>query len=211
MNLKPLDKIALIYEYNPDSPLFVRVAANLYSEGNFEKAVEIIKKGLENYPNYPTALLISAKIKAALGKSDEAKTDLKKVESLLNENSFYEYHLEEISKIERRNSVITQSKIASKKSELEDHLEELAEKLKNAKIESVDAEHKEPQPFSKSNSFKELEIISDTLAEIYFVQGNFIESKNVYQKLIDRFPSKETHYKSKIEEIENKIKSHSGS
>jgi ABC-type Zn uptake system ZnuABC Zn-binding protein ZnuA len=34
-----------------------------------------------------------------------------------------------------------------------------------------------------------------------------LEAKNVYQKLLKRFPEKENLYKSKISDIENKIKS----
>ncbi len=211
MSLDSLDKIALIYEYNPDSPLFARVAANEYSKGNFEQAAAIIENGIANFQNYPTAFLISAKIKSALGKMNEAKADLKKAEALINDNLFYDENVKELENIALKNSVITESKMSSKTSEIEDHLEELAERLQNAKI-NVSEENKSVEaPKRTTKDFKELEIISDTLAEIYFAQGNFIEAKNVYQKLIKRFPEKETLYKSKISEVENKIKSQSGS
>lgn len=211
MSLEPLDKIALIYEYNPDSPLFVRVAANEFSKGNFEQALEIIETGIENYPTYSTAFLVSAKIKSALGKTEEAEADLQKASSLLNENAFVDTHLEEIEKIAKRNSVITESKISSRTSEIEDHLEELAQKLQNAKIVVNEEGTEQTAPKRTTKDFKELEIISDTLAEIYFAQGNFLEAKNVYTKLLKRFPEKESLYKSKITEVENKIKSQSGS
>lgn len=207
MSISPLDKIALICEYNPSSPLFARVAANEFSKGNFEQAVEIIQKGLGQFPNYPTAYLISAKVKAALGNFDEAKSDLLKAQLLLNDTEFYEKHIEEIEQIAKRNSIINESKISAKTSEIEDHLEELAAKLQKAKIEINNDDSVEIKPKRTTKDFKELEIISDTLAEIYFAQGNFLEAKNVYQKLLKRFPEKENLYKSKISDIENKIKS----
>lgn len=54
------------------SPLFALEAENLLTNGHTEDAIELCKKGLEVYPDYPAAISILAKAYNLLGKKDES-------------------------------------------------------------------------------------------------------------------------------------------
>jgi len=49
---KDFDKYKLIYQFNNNSPLFVRIAQNHIDNLEFEEAIKILDHGLKNYPGY---------------------------------------------------------------------------------------------------------------------------------------------------------------
>ena len=211
------DKIALIYEFNKQSPLFARVANAELNKENIEDAVKILSEGLELYPDYPTAHLVHAKALALSGNKEEAITEIKKACLLISDPKTEEYYLHQIEKISAETFAFSESRrvaffpenfetIETEKKEeeiIDDGLEQLAEELNNAKvIETEEEEEKSSSGFVFTGGKP---IISETLAGIYMAQGNLKDAKYVYEELIIKEPEKEERFRKKLAEIENRI------
>ena len=61
-----MERASLIYEFNPESPLFARVAFEELEKKSPEKAIEIIENNLDKINNYPTPYFIIGLAKAYL-------------------------------------------------------------------------------------------------------------------------------------------------
>ena len=212
------DKIALIYEFNKQSPLFARVANAELNKGNIDEAVKILSAGLELYPDYPTAHLVHAKALAFSGIKEGAIEQVKKACSLISDDKTEEYYLYQIEKISAETSAFSESRRASffpenfeeieqdeeeKEEVVDDGLEQLAEELNNAK--AIETETEEEQSSSGFVFTGGKPIISETLAGIYMAQGNFKDAKYVYEQLIIKEPEKEERFRKKITEIESRL------
>jgi tetratricopeptide (TPR) repeat protein len=103
-----LKRASLIYEFNPESPLFTRVAFEELEKNHPEKAIEIIGAHLDRYVNYPTAYFIIGLAKAHLKEYEEAEKYVAKGSSILGCEATFNYYLAEIEKI--KNSLARFSK-----------------------------------------------------------------------------------------------------
>lgn len=213
------DRIKLIYEFNTASPLFARVAHSIINDGNITEAIEILKKGIEHNPDYPTAYFVYAIANAYAGNEIEAKDSVKKGASFFPSTETEEYYFKKIDGIiSERNSLnkvktptivedITGTKEEAKEI-IEDHLETLAERLTNAKI-NYNPEEKKPENL-EAPEYKGSKIASDTLAAIYISQNNYKEALSVFRELIKKYPEKADYYAAKIAEMQNIIDEESG-
>ena len=61
------EKVKLIYEYNKESPLFVRAAYFEIQNNNFDDAIFILRQGLKLYPENPVAIFLLARANALMG------------------------------------------------------------------------------------------------------------------------------------------------
>ena len=218
------DKINLIYEFNKESPLFSRVAAIEIERNNFEKALQILEEGINNYPEYPTPKLIMAKLLAHLGRIDEARELIRRTCNQIDSESSFNYYESQIDKIEQKRKEVPSSKrtkfisdnfeenldeqlIYSADSEdyepssnnIEENLENLAEQVSNAKI---DQNTESMNDVDTIKDFRNNLIVSETLAGIYFAQGNLKESLYIYERLIEEQPEKSDFFKKKVIEIQ---------
>lgn len=223
MNSKPkelsADRIKLIYEFNASSPLFARVANSLLNESNITEAIEILKRGIDNYPDYPTAYFILAVAYAYAGNEIDAKESISKGSSFLHSVSTEEFYYQKINSIiSERNSLnkiktptfsenVTETKVEPEE-KIEDQLDLLAEKLTNAKIKYNPEEKKDESP--ETPEYKGSKIASDTLAGIYISQNNYKEAISVFKELIKKNPDKADYYAAKIAELQNIIDDESG-
>jgi len=202
-----IDKIKLIYEFNPDSPLFARVAASIIEEGNISDAVKIIEKGLEKYPRYPSAYFILAIAKAYNGNETEALELVNRGNSFINSDETKEFYTTKIKKIvEERNSLkevkkkaIWQESKVNIDNSIEEQLDILAEQLSKARISYVPDDNSQAELEMPEYTGKK--IVSETLAKIYESQKNFKEAILIYKELMKLYPEKSEHYKTKIKEI----------
>lgn len=104
----------------------------------------------------------------------------------------------------------------NKSEKFEDNLEALAEELSNAKMKIPPISKEDPtvdsDQISDDSAIENTEeeptneFISETLAGIYFAQGNLVQARNIYKKLIPIEPDKKDHYLTKIQEIDEKLK-----
>ncbi len=207
-----VDKIKLIYEFDKTSPLFSRVAYFELNQGNNLYANEILEKGLEIHPDYPTAHIIYALAKAYAGDEYHAKEALETGMKFLSSNETLEFYKKKIDRIlEERNS-LSETKRPAFTGEFEtithentffnfeDKLDLLAEKLSNAKIKvTINEDTQEETPLPEYSGKK---IASETLAKIYTAQKNYEEAISVYKELIQLHPQKEDEFIQKIVEIE---------
>ena len=214
------NKIALIYEFNEESPLFTRVANTQINKGHLDEAMKVLESGIEFYPNYPTAHIIFAKALAYKGNQDRAKEEIRKACEILGDKKTEDYYFQVIEKIGHETGTFSESRRASffeddfettekeriknTNNLVDDDLESLAKELDDAKIMEVDEEEEvdaSPSDFIYTGK----PIISETLAGIYMAQGNLIDAKNVYEQLITKEPDKADHFRQKIAEIEQQI------
>lgn len=192
-----------IYELNDRSPLFARVASDAIEKGNFGEAISILEQGLELFDNYPTAYFLLGKALQKIDNPEKAEKCIEKGELLLSEFSNYSATLEVDN-----NDNITEE-IIDKTPELEDDsndLEELADRLKVAKIE---VNHDEPIviPEEKTVEFKPLKgLVSETLANIYFNQANYKEAKAIYETLVEIQPERKDYFEKRIAEVESHMR-----
>lgn len=195
MNLE--NEYKAIYELNNNSSLFVRIADDEMKKGNFENALSLLNSKVELFENYATPYLLLAKCNKAIGNIDEAEKNFKIGNSLLNA-SF------------QSNTYFLESKVDTDKSFEDEHLEELADKLKVAKIEvdsSNTIQDHNTNVKEESGNFKPLKgLVSETLASIYFEQSNYKEAKAIYETLIDIQPERTEYFNQKISEIEAKMR-----
>ena len=180
-NSKLSDKAELIYKFDNSTPLFAVVAEKHLAENNFDMAETILRKGLADYPDYPSAYLILARVLFKMNKPEEAKEVYEKGYSIF-ENEQTKIFFEELFS-------------GSEQVKEEDNpiLKEINEEIL-------------PE---KETSESEEEFISDTLAAVYFAQGAFREALEMYEKLMSKSPEKEAFYSEKIEEVKQKLNSES--
>ncbi len=228
-----IDKYGLIYEFNPNSPLFAKVAYNQLQKGYVDKALEILEKGLNEYPDYITAIIIYSQALAQSGNIEKAKEELSRGFKKIDFDESYNFYLKKLEEIHSQNLPFAESRRISflsdetpgnenKQENFENNLENLAKELSSAKIdlseETQDSEDsmlnkEEPEilPENKDNNedlkekFKNKNIISETLAVIYYAQGSLREAKYIYERLLEKHPEKADLYKSKISEINAKL------
>ena len=230
------EKLALIYEYNKKSPLFVRAADLQISNNNLQIALDILSEGLKIYPDYPTAYLLLGKVLIKEGEYNKAEKAFIKGAELLQNKSTLNYYINEMEKLRSEHSDISASRRVSfaseelnelmkenrvdideiisdrktknrnsknKKPEFEDHLDDLAKQISRAKINVNDN-----KPVTEESAFtkqKNEEIVTETMANIYLLQGKFNEAINVYEKLIVKFPKRKDYFQKKINEIKNQM------
>lgn len=213
------DRIKLIYEFNNASPLFARVAYSIINEGNISEAIEILNKGIKSNPDYPSAYFLYAIACAYAGEEIKAKELVKKGISFFPSSQTEEYYFRKIdSIISERNSLneiktpafseTTTNKIEEPEEKIEENLDELAEKLTNAKI-VFNPEEKKSEPL-EAPEYKGEKIASETLAGIYISQNNYKEAMAVYKELIKKHPDKADYYAVKIAEMQNIIDEEAG-
>lgn len=71
---------------NPESLIFVPLADAYRKAGMHEEGIDICKRGLEKHPSYTSARVVLGRIYNEKSKYDEAITELKKVESVDDDN-----------------------------------------------------------------------------------------------------------------------------
>ncbi len=89
--------------------------------------------------------------------------------------------------------------------ETPDDIEKLVDKLEEAKMPPPPIEEIKEEPTEENEDNKE--IISETLAGIYFAQGNLEEALSIYEKLILHQPEKAAFFKKRVAEIKELIES----
>ena len=195
---KKYDRFSVIYEFNKSSPIFVRVADNELQEGNVQRSIEILEKGLELFPDYSTAYFIYGMALAESDRIEEAKRAIIKGGEILDSKETTDYYLK---LIDVHDEPIDDTE--------KDELEELAEKLSNAKIEFSESADTPADNFEinedDENLFPAKDLVSETLAGIYFNQGNYEEAKSIYKTLIEIQPERADYYNKKISDINEKI------
>jgi tetratricopeptide (TPR) repeat protein len=216
------EKVSLIFEYDKSSPLFVRQANTEIDNNNLDRAIEILTEGIKLYPDYPTAYILYFKTLSLAGEYGKALQQIKTAGDLLHSRRTYEYYLKEIENMKKRSSLFASSKGSTfiptinyfekdeqpslfqqepelemeenfEETNIDERLEDLAGEISSARlneITDVDVTHSLVGDDSDSGS----KIVSETLAKIYAAQGEYKEAIRVFERLIDKNPSKKGEY-----------------
>ena len=89
-------KVKLIYEYNHQSPLFVRLAGIEIEKNNLDNALKILTEGLRYYPEYSIVYFLIGKIHTLKGKYSQALEFIKKGSELIHSNKTFDFYLKEL-------------------------------------------------------------------------------------------------------------------
>ena len=207
------EKIDLIYSYNKLTPLFARKAGYELDKKNLEDAIEILTKGLKNFPNYAAPYLLLGKAYALKGDYTEAIENIKKGSDLVPSKKTYDFYLNEIENI--KNKVSLGFSNVNKSEETSSINEELYGKNSVPKDEKLRDLVRELSPEQKTEhrverteqekSFGKNIIVSETLAKIYLSQGEYNEAIEIYNLLKDKHPDKVEYYSKKIDELKSKL------
>ena len=207
------EKIDLIYSYNKLTPLFVRKAGYELDEKNLEDTIEILTKGLKNFPNYAAPYLMLGKAYALKGDYTEAIENIKKGSDLIPSKKTYDFYLNEIENI--KNKVSLGFSNVNKVEETSSVNEELYGKNSVPKDEKLRDLVRELSPKQKTEhhieraeqekSFGKNIIVSETLAKIYLSQGEYNEAIEIYNLLKEKHPDKVEYYSKKIDELKSKL------
>ncbi len=201
-----MDKFALVYEFNHDSPLIVYKASKELEDNNIAKAIEMLNKAIEEYPYYPTPYFILATALAHNQEFDEAQIMLSKAHSILDNEQTYTYYNNLIEKIKRESDGITSNFDETVDKVLDETLLELdeLETMETIDLLSIDKPSDDKSIINKINThLPDGTIVTETLAEIYSSQGNFKEAKEIYEKLKYIHPAKSEKFEKKILELGN--------
>lgn len=177
----------------------MRVANNEIEKNNFERALEILNEGINNYPDYPVAHIMLGKTLNLLGKYKEALDAFRKGSELINSNKVYEYYRREVENLKKQRIFLETNKTgsavendnvvrANKNISLEEELSSF-DSLEGHRTKSVSVK-------TGSDS-----IVSETLANIYINQGEFREAIKIFEKLLNKYPQKKDYYLQKINDI----------
>ncbi len=198
-----MDKFALVYEFNHDSPLIVYKASKELEDNNIAKAIEMLNKAIEEYPYYPTPYFILATALAHNQEFDEAQIMLSKAHSILDNEQTYSYYNNLIEKIKRESDGITSNFDETVNKVLDETLLD-SDELETIDLLSIDKPLDDNAILTKINThLPDGTIVTETLAEIYSSQGNFNEAKEIYEKLKYIYPDKAEKFERKILELSN--------
>lgn len=216
-------KVSLIYEYNPRTPLFVRVAWIEIEKNNLDNAINILTKGLEYFSENPVAYLLLAKVYTIKGDYNEALNFIKKGSEIIHSIKTFNHYISEIETIKKQRSFFNISRWANlneeenksdnvnykhnqpiSNDEIEETLTRLTAEIEGAEKKLKDAKNKIVDSKDKSLSISG-NIVSETLAKIYASQNEFQEAISIYRKLIKKYPDKEEYFLSKIEELKSSL------
>ena len=201
----------LIFEFNSNSPLFARLASSEIEAGNYKEAEEILEKGIERFPSYPTAKLLYSIALAYRGKIREAVLSVESIKEYFGSEETIEHYLNSIRRIDKDQNSFSESSRYSflpeeeprKEETFEDKLEDIAEELKKAKISIQTTVAGDITP--KEEKAPEKRIVSETMAKILILQENYKEALSVYEELLALEPEKKEYLEWKIAEVKKQL------
>ena len=229
------NKVSLIYEFNKESPLFIRKADEEIRNNQIERAVEILLTGLKIYSDYAAAHFILGRAYSLLGQFNQALKSIKTGSVLINSTETYDYYLKEIDSARKQRSLFDStsrtsffsSEIGSAQpviiSEVKKEKEIKLPEVIDYQFDDIDDRLEEiardisharinespsnlDYELSNIDNFIEQNMfVSETLAKIYITQGEFKEAIEVYQKLIKKTPSKQEYYLQRISELQSQL------
>ena len=202
-----MDKFALVYEFNKESPLITYKASKELEAKNYSRALELLNYAIEKYPYHPLAYFLYSSALAYNKEFDKAKEFVAKGDDILGVKTTAEFYLNQIEKIKLESEGISLN--------FDDTVNEVLNEsfLEPEEFETVDAfdlisEKDDELEIDDSSKFDDVSIVTETLAEIYASQNNYEEAIDIYKKLVNMKPDLKEKFEHRITElklaIENK-------
>ncbi len=196
-----MDKFALIYEFNKESPLIVYEASKELEKKNYQKALELFEKASQKFPYHPTVFFLKAVADAYNNQFDLAKENLLKGDNLLNNKQTLEFYHQLVEKIRLKTDDIN---IDSRKLQNDFFYKSV---IDNHEFDNIDSSQliSNEEINSEQNNFDNETIVTETLAEIYASQENYIEALEIFEKLKNVKPELFEKFENRIQEIRTAI------
>ena len=180
----------------PISPSFARVALEQLNAGDSRAALATCLEGTSKFPWYATGNLVLGKCYDALGQAAEALRAYQNALASLPDSKALRTL---VSEMEGRQKGTEPQKPSD--------MEGLIQQLQQAKriVPSTDiVKYQEPMlpPTEGSRNL----IVTETLAEIYAMQGEYREAINAYRKLLQQRPENIEKYEKRLEELEKLLR-----
>lgn len=199
-----MDKFALVYEFNKDSPLVVYQASKAIDINDYSKALKLLTSAVDKFPYYPTPYFLLAVAHAHNKEYEKAKEFLTKGNNLFKENETYKYYLSEVEKIKRMAEGIPADFEDTVKDVLNESFLEPEDFDSSTDLHLLDEEFKQNEHANIDN-FDQQSIVTETLAEIYASQNNFEEAIDIFEKLKDLKPELTERFDNRIKELNEAI------
>jgi len=200
-----VDKFALVYEFDKNSPLVTYKGAKELEAKNYDKAVQLFIDAIKKFPHHPTPYFLYALALAHKKDFDLAEEFLLRGNELLKEKPTLDYYSEKIEKIKREGEGISFALDETVGEVLDESFLE-PEDFENANnLDLLDDEFDEYE-IEPDTTSEEGSIVTETLAEIYASQENYDEALDIYSKLIEMKPQQKDKYENRISEL-NQAKS----
>lgn len=90
----------LMYGSSNDTSAFIKLAESEIKNGNYERAIELLRYGIKRYPNYPSPYFLYGKVLLTLGKIKEAEDAFQTGFDLIGFDETEEYYKNLIPEIE---------------------------------------------------------------------------------------------------------------
>ncbi len=212
-NTSEIKQLEEILRQNPDSPVFIRLAALYIKSGEYLHALALCDRGTGTYPEYATGFLLRAEALQHLEKFEESIENYQKVLDILPRCAVAGNRIEELKRklkktkpelpTDKEKEPKTEGKEIPHKKPKADLIENLAEQLKGYKPARPDSERMKNESVDMGDTSEgDLPIVSETLATIFFKQKQFDRAIEAYRQLIKRNPEKADIYLTKIKEVE---------
>lgn len=200
-----------ILKLNPHSYIFVPLANAYLKTGMPEKAIEIAKEGLKEYPDFASARMVLARAYYDCQRIDEAKEESLGVlqshsDNLLAYKLLVDIYLLKNNVEEAKKLIEGLKDLDTKNLEIKGLISSLEKKLTQLLSQKPQAEiNKEIEPEeAKEEKISQDDISTKTLAKIYEEQGLFEKAIETYRKILRDSPENESILE-KVKQLENKL------
>ena len=199
-----MDKFALVYEFNTDSPLITYKATKELEAKNYSMAMDLLESAIEKYPNHATAYFMYSLALAYNNQFEKANENILLGHNILKNEKTKKYYQSMVDKIKREaagvnvnfdetvNDILTETFLEPEEFDTLQDLELLDEEL-------IDEEPPVEQHFEQNS------IVTETLAEIYASQGNFEEAIEIFEKLKEIKTELTEKFDNRIKELNQSI------
>jgi len=202
-----MDKFAIVYEFNKESPLMTYKGTKELEAKNYSKAAELLAEAIEKFPDHATPYFQYSLALANQNEFEKAKEILTKGDYLLGDKDTFNYYSNLIESIKRDAEGITVSFDETVNEVLEESFIEPEHFNRENEIDIFEENHEKGKTEEKLD-FDQSPIVTETLAEIYASQNNYEEAIEVYEKLKNIKPELTDRFNNRISqlniELENK-------
>jgi len=200
-----MDKFALVYEFNKESPLITYMGFKELEAKNYSKALELLATAIEKSPYHSTAYFLYGIALAYSSQFDKAKEIIQKGDALLNEKSTFDYYNNLIDKIKREVEGISFNLADTVNEVLDDSFIEPEEYNSVSEFDLLDESNQSEISTQSTTEKDNNSIVTETLAEIYASQENYEEALQIFDKLKSIKPEFIEKYDARIAEIQTAI------
>ena len=200
-----MDKFALVYEFNKESPLITYKASKEFDAGNYNNALTLLETAIEKFPNHATSYFIYALTLAKKKDFDEAKKILSIANDIWNVKDTYDYYSDQIERIKRSAKGISVNFDETVNEVLNESFLEPEGFNNKIEFDLLDDDTKLDKTEYKSD-IEQTAIVTETLAEIYASQQSYKEALDIYEKLTKIKPDLKDKFEKRISELNDAIK-----